>query len=259
LRAGVKESSSYGFSMGWDAAGGWYGNCLLLAWRLYMIGRKSLLTIALVALILSVVGPSNLRADIVNGDFELGNVGFTSGYVYVPAPVQPLTGPGGMWAEGTYTVDTNPKAYHDLWTAFADHTTTGPGNMLIANGSPTAGINVWVGGNGVPLSAGTYTFSAWVASVYPDNPAQINFSVGSTSIGTITASGTAGLWTEFSGNFTVGGGSPAFASVDINTLRSGNDFALDDIHITQVPDGGTTVLLLGLALAAGSFLRRRLS
>ena len=149
-----------------------------------MIGRTSLLTIAIAALILSVVGPSNLRADIVNGDFERGNTGFTSGYTYVGAPFQPLTDPGGMWAEGTYTVDTNPKDYHDLWSVLGDHT-TGSGQMLIANGSPTSGLRFGKERMASALSAGTYTFSAWVASVYPANPAELDFKVDGLSIGTI--------------------------------------------------------------------------
>ena len=77
-----------------------------------MIGSKSLLTIALVALILSVVGPSNLRADILNGDLELGNNGdFSSGYAYVsPNPADPSV-QVGMWVEGTYTIAANPSCF----------------------------------------------------------------------------------------------------------------------------------------------------
>ena len=62
---------------------------------------------ALLVLLLTAVGPSNLYADIVNGDFEAGNTGFSSSYTYVSpgfAPGGPY--PLGMWAEGTYTVDT---------------------------------------------------------------------------------------------------------------------------------------------------------
>jgi len=91
---------------------------------------------ALLVLLLTAVGPPNLCADIVNGDFSAGNTGFTSEYKYVsPADAQPAGGyPLGMWAEGTYSVDTDPHNQHDLWASFGDHTDhTGGQDPLRAN------------------------------------------------------------------------------------------------------------------------------
>ena len=205
--------------------------------------RKSLIYVSAVVAALLVVGPSNLCADIVNGNFTAGTTGFTS--------------PGGMWVEGTYAIATNPQNYHPLWASFGDHT-TGVGNMMIVNGAPTDGKDVWVGNNNTALSPGIYMFSAWVAALYSANPAELNFSIGSTPLGTFTTSTNPGEWQEFTATFAYGGGSPPFASVDLNIARDGNDFALDDIHLQQVPDGGTTAMLLGLALAAGRLVQRRL-
>jgi len=130
--------------------------------------------------------------------------------------------------------------------------------MLIANGSTEAGLHVWVGGNSPSLVPGNYKFSAWVASAYPVNPAELMFSVGGTQIGTnFTASSTPGEWQQFTAVFHVTAGSPGFAAVDVNTFAAGNDFALDDIHLQSVSDGGVTLMLLGGALVGLESLRRR--
>ena len=225
---------------------------------------KTWLMGALLVLLLTAVGPSNLYADIVNGNFEAGNTGFSSNYLYVSPGADPggaLQGlPGSMWTEGTYTVDTNPKANHNLWDAFGDHT-TGTGKMLIANGAIKTGLDVWIGENNPALlNPGIYMFSAWVASVYSANPAVLHFKVNGTQIGsTFTASSTTGVWQPFTATFSTGGGSPptSFSSIDVNILSSGNDFALDDIHLQQVPDGGVTLMLLGGALLGLETLRRK--
>lgn len=219
------------------------------------MGCKTWLMGVLLVLLLTTVNPSNLYADIVNGDFEDGNTGFESEYAYVP-PNQ-----NGMWGEGTYTVDDDPNDNHSLWSSFGDHT-TGTGRMLIANGATSAelDLDVWLGVNDPEaLAPGTYVFSAWVASVFPDNPAVLDFKVNGTPIGSLTASGNAGEWQQFTGKFSTAGGDSNFASIDVNIVASGNDFALDDIHLQRVPDGGATLMLLGGALVGLETLRRRLS
>ena len=62
---------------------------------------------------------------MLNGEFELGNVYFTSGYTYVEP-----TGNGVLYPEGFYTVTTNPNQVHNLFSSFGDHT-TGQGNMMV--------------------------------------------------------------------------------------------------------------------------------
>ncbi len=62
---------------------------------------------------------------LVNGDFEMGNKGFTSTYAYSP------TNLGGT---ACYDVVTNPHLDHPFGGSFGDHT-TGTGFILALNGS----------------------------------------------------------------------------------------------------------------------------
>ncbi len=96
---------------------------------------------------------------VVNGGFEAGTAGFTSGYSYVPPTPQ-----SSCYPEGTYTVGGNPNDCHNLWASFSPHTGSG---MMIVNGASTAGVNVWQE-NGIAVSPDTnYLFSVWIASNYP--------------------------------------------------------------------------------------------
>ena len=67
---------------------------------------------------------------IPNGNFNLGNTGFTSQYFYT----------SNNTTEGEYYVGTNPSAWYFAHYACGDHT-TGNGNMLLVNGSPLANAN----------------------------------------------------------------------------------------------------------------------
>jgi hypothetical protein len=75
---------------------------------------------------------------VVNGDFEAGNTGFSSAYIY---------GTGGTYgllsSEGQYAIATSPNATHMNFSDCVDHTPTGVGNMLVANGSGTPNTSVW--------------------------------------------------------------------------------------------------------------------
>ena len=47
--------------------------------------------------------------------------------------------------------------------------------------------------------------------------------------------------------------------IDLSLVAFGNDFAIDDISLTAVPDGGLTIVLFGFALVGVEGLRRRLA
>src|SRR5699024_6162533 len=95
--------------------------------------------------------PYNL---VSNGDFSMGNTGFTSTYGYTPPPSSVLN-------EGYYSVYTNPNGVHTGFTSFGDHT-TGTGRMMILNGSPSP-TSVWC--QTIPVTPNTdYDFSAWFAN-----------------------------------------------------------------------------------------------
>ena len=63
---------------------------------------------------------------LVNGDFSLGNMGFTSDYIFTD-DTEP---------EGTYCINTDPHNCHPGGASYGDHT-TGTGLMLNANGAVT--------------------------------------------------------------------------------------------------------------------------
>jgi hypothetical protein len=198
---------------------------------------------------------------VINGNFEAGNTAFTSDYIYagVAGTPSPTSGnPNTLWDEGTYSVGTDPFSFHSSWASFGDHT-TGTGNMLLVNGAANP-VTVWQGTLSSPLVAGqTYEFSAWVANLYPPpvgvgttptEPAQLQFSVGGNTIGSIYTAPGVGVWSEFTATF-VAGVEP-IAVLDLQTAPNGNDFTLDDISITTIaaPEPATLALagLSGLSL-----------
>jgi hypothetical protein len=209
---------------------------------------------------------------IFNGDFEAGNTGFSSDYAYIaPGTLSPVGAPdyssGGsaytLWDEGTYSVGTDPNSLHASWASFGDHT-TGTGNMMIVNGAASP-VSVWQGTLTSALVVGqTYEFSAWVANLYPPPvglgttptaPAELQFSIGGNQIGASFTAPGVGVWSEFTATFVAG--SEPIAVLDLNTVPNGNDFALDDISLTVVPEPTTmTIVIAGalllLSLKAGS-------
>jgi hypothetical protein len=198
---------------------------------------------------------------IINGGFEAGNTGFSSGYIYAgtagtPSPI--TSNPNTLWDEGTYSVGTDPFSFHSSWASFGDHT-TGTGNMLIVNGAESP-VTIWQGTLNSALIAGqTYEFSAWVANLYPPNqnpvaPAQLNFSVGGNPIGSSYTAPDVAVWHQFTATFVAG--SEPIAVLDLNTAQNGNDFALDDISLTAVPEP-TSLALAGLGGLGVLLLRQR--
>jgi hypothetical protein len=198
---------------------------------------------------------------VVNGDFELGNTGFTNGYVYV-APA-----PGNINTEGEYTVGPDPSAvsiYGD-WAKFGDHT-SGTGNMLIANGSPNANTSVWTQTVAV-LPNTNYVFSFWGATLNSSSASQsvLQPFINSSAVGgafTLPVNG--GIWTQDSVSWFSGANTTALLTIiDTNTARGFNDFALDDISLngrnSTVPDGGSTAMLLSVGLAWLCWFRERLN
>ncbi len=161
---------------------------------------------------------------IVNGDFTAGNSGFTTSYVYA----------ANNTVEGEYFVGPNPVAWNGGTAACKDHT-TGAGNMMMVNGAPTPGTNVWK--ETVPVTPNTnYSFSCWVQSVSVPNPAQLQFSINNILTGPVFSPGaTTCNWQQFFSNWNSGINTSATISiVNLNTLAGGNDFALDDISFAPV-------------------------
>ena len=199
---------------------------------------------------------------IVNGDFSLGNSGFTSGYQYITLPTL-------IDAEGQYTIGTNPGNVSIWvggqplgWGIFGDHT-SGSGNMLIANASPNSNITVW--SETVAVVPNTqYTFQFWGADVNPYNgsPSVLQPYINSASLGSaLTTPLQAGTWLQDSAIWNSGSATTATLSiVDLNTTSSGNDFALDDLSLTAtVPEPSSLIAwscLVAMGLIACIWRRR---
>jgi hypothetical protein len=176
---------------------------------------------------------------VVNGGFESGNTGFTTGYTL-----------GNVSGPGTYTIGRNPLsapgAYPD-WCNCADHT-TGTGNMMIVNGANSASSPVWEEVVTVKPST-NYTFSYWAAEVdhvsqsVPVLLLRINGTViGSNSLAKVSPDN-GGQWVNY--KFTWNSGSSQSADLalfDQNTGSPWNDFALDDICLSTMGCGTTPVL-----------------
>jgi hypothetical protein len=164
---------------------------------------------------------------IVNGTFESGNTGFSSDYTYV------VDIPGNqmeMYPEGTYTVINNPNLVHNGFAACSDHT-SGSGNMMVVNGAANL-QDIWC--QTISVSPNTYyNVAAWVASVNPSSPAQLQFSINGTPIGNIVNAPSSNCtWTPFNAVWNSGSNSTATICIlNLNTAAGGNDFAIDDISM----------------------------
>jgi len=169
---------------------------------------------------------------IVNGDFEGGNFGFSSSYIYSPTNLVP---------EGTYAVLPNPQTAHPGFAPCGDHT-SGGGNMMAVNGAGTPNQNVWC--QTVAIQPNTqYVFSAWVTSLHPSSPARLQFSINGNPIGPIfTAPSTTCTWLNFYTTWNSGSNTSAtICIVNQNTTLGGNDFAIDDIVFSPVCTVSDTV------------------
>jgi len=183
---------------------------------------------------------------VLNGDFEAGDTDFTTDYTYVPPPYNPLT---SLWPEGVYTVDTDPQHGHANFWSFGDHT-TGSGNMLIVNGHPALDKRVWE--QTIPIFPNaTYVLTYYVqacVSVLQRERAMIECSVNGIILGISAFPTEPGTWTEVSYSANSGTNTSAtIALEDLNILRPGNDFVIDDISVYY-----TTIAVL-IDIKPGSF------
>jgi hypothetical protein len=166
---------------------------------------------------------------IYNGDFEAGNVGFGSGYLYAG------TGSDALWPEATYTVVADPSSVHSNFSDCSDHTPTPGTKQMVINGSPTAGVVVWTQSVSV-IPGSDYEFSYWLQSVVAQNPSQVQLYVNGISAGPVyTANLNNCAIKQFVYNTNAGANSVLnLELINQNIVASGNDFALDDIEFKQV-------------------------
>jgi len=212
------------------------------------------------AIALAAAGSASATELLTSGDFSAGNVGFSSGYAYSP----PNGFGNNLWPEGTYDVTTNPNLDHPLFSSFGDHT-TGEGEMMVINGSGTPDTIIWSEGtNANPLlgAANTaYDFSFFLRSVYPASPAHLQLWINGAAVegATFQATNDTSAWYQFSYSGVTGaGGLKSISLTNLNLEPSGNDFALDDMHLggTAVPEPASWALMILGFGGAGALLRR---
>jgi hypothetical protein len=172
-----------------------------------------------------------------NGDFEAGATGFTSDYSY-HATDNTLA--------GQFSVVDSPLDVHPSWANYGDNT-TGTGLMLTANGSTTAGLAVWRQTVAVVLGE-DYTFSAWAANSFTNNPAALSFRADGVEFLSLQLGSALGQWANVTTVLNSGAAtSIEFEIVDTSTFGNGNDFSLDDISLdgpVPVPEPSGLILLL---------------
>jgi hypothetical protein len=203
--------------------------------------HQSLMILGIVSLQSSVLSQNLLS----NGSFELGNVGFFSGYTYAPSSNQ---------GQREYALVSNPRPWNPGAFSMSDHT-SGTGLMLAANGSSLATDILWRQVVSVQPNT-TYLFGGWDASwgVLGGNtdpsPANLRISINGLQLGDTAAPSQDGQWHQFSFQWLSGAATQASIEIrDLNTAFLGNDFALDDMTFAVVPEPSSALLILGL----GSF------
>jgi len=177
---------------------------------------------------------------IVNGDFEQGNTGFTTQYT---------PGVGGPWGQlsnaGTYAVTSSPNLVHTNFSACQDHTPAAGVNQLVVNGASTANTTVWC--QTVPVQPNTtYQFGTWASSVVNDpNLAQLQFTINNSTLGGIFSPPMQPCnWTQFTQNWMSGFNTSAQICIaNQNTAGGGNDFALDDITFRPLCTSTDTIVV----------------
>ena len=221
--------------------------------------------VAVLAIALITVGQLRASNMVINGDFQNGNDGtFTTGYNYSP------TGPTGN--QGDYFIGPSPKDWYGSLTSSGDHT-TGSGNMMLVDGS-TAGVGgtsttpLWAPSIPITVTPNTtYIFSGWMMDVdsvaweakWGASYANLMFSINGVGLGTGEPS-SSGTWQPFSVTWNSSSStSAALLITDLSTVATGNDFALDDISFTAVPEPSSLALIGIGAISLFTFAWRRRS
>jgi gliding motility-associated-like protein len=187
---------------------------------------------------------------VVNGNFDAGDTGFNSNYIY---------GTGGTYGllsnEGTYAIATSPSNVHVNFASCIDHTGNN-GNMMVVNGSSVPGSNIWC--QTISVSPNTdYSFSTWATSAEGTNPAVLQFSINGVTLGSpFGLSGFLCQWEQFFETWNSGANTVVTICINNqNTATSGNDFAIDDITFTplcQVVDSVTVTVQTASASITGT-------
>lgn len=168
--------------------------------------------------------PSENLNLILNGDFEAGNVGFTSDYIYDPDLEQ----------EGRYYITSDPSQNHQDFAACVDHSLNGD-NMMVVNGSTFHDEKVWCCNvNVFPNS--DYEFEFWATSVCSGDNPELEVRFNNIKIGnSFLLNNNLCEWQNFSVVWNSGNlNNVNVCLVNANNAVFANDFAIDDISLRQI-------------------------
>ena len=184
---------------------------------------------------------------VVNGNFDQGNVGFTSSYQYS----------SNLYGEGTYYVDSDASLHHP---DFVGHGHGGTGNFMMVNGATSPGTNVWTEQISVQPNT-NYAFSTWVCTLAgtSNEVAWLQFSINGQQLGEIfTAPANMNEWRQFYELWNSGNSTTATITIlNQNTVGSGNDFGLDDVSFCEIVLVGAPQCTVTVnTMSAGNDLQR---
>jgi ligand-binding sensor domain-containing protein len=171
--------------------------------------------------------PNSVVNLIQNGDFEKGNLGFTTDLKYLAV---------SDFKEGNYTVGSNTNEWQNNFaTCTKNHTPNGK-LMFIANGATTPNHKVWSQTVTV-LPNTSYKLSMWYTNIsdFPDNQ-KLQFKVNGVFIGQKTTNPpTLCEWANLQTFWNSGNATTALVEIfNFTGIFLGNDFALDDIFMTPL-------------------------
>lgn len=161
---------------------------------------------------------------IQNGDFELGNQGFSSDYFSNCVD--------GTMPQGAYCISENSGAFHAGWSECTDK--QGTGKMLICDGAVIADEKIWCQTASVEQNK-SYAFSAWITSVLQEAPPIMQFSINGNLLGqSFQSNDTPCDWQEFFQKWDSGLDTSAeICIVNKSTEGQGNDFGIDNISLRE--------------------------
>ena len=167
---------------------------------------------------------------VSNGDFSLGNTGFTTNYTYV-------VNAGDNGVQGGYGIVTTAISWFRFFPSCNIEHTTGTGKMMIVDGSTSNAGNDKVWGQTIAVEPNKiYSFSYWVQTVALGNPASIaniELKINGVVVRTDLAPSSECSWSLRTYTWN----SEAATTADIALynkvfVQQGNDFAIDDISFT---------------------------
>ena len=176
---------------------------------------------------------------VYNGDFSLGNLGFTSDYNYTTV---------GTFQQGYYAIFTSPTQFNAGFGDCSDHSSSADGFMFVADGATIPDENVWCQTINV-VPGRTYDFSAWITNIHPTAPSTLQFSINGVPLGPLLQiDEELCIWEEFSEVWYSGNNTEATICItNQSTIAFGNDFAIDDISFilaeTHYVDTFTVIVL----------------